>query len=213
MQEANAKSQLGQDVHVLHEIYKGKRNGYFVEIGAYDGIEYSNTYLMEKDYGWKGVLVECNNRWLPSIFQNRDCVFMPYAAYNEDNRILEFYDTGHGLSGLVETNSHVSSLSAPRIHVLTKKLTTMLDNARAPNFIEFLSIDTEGSEYEILLHHDFDKYLFGYICVEHNFIIDNRIKIRGLLESKGYVLFRENRVDDDYIHSSLLVPNEQNGGL
>ena len=42
----NAKSQLGQDVHVLHEVYKGKRDGYFVEIGAYDGIENSNTYLI-----------------------------------------------------------------------------------------------------------------------------------------------------------------------
>jgi hypothetical protein len=131
---------------------------------------------------------------------------MPYAAYNEDNRVLEFYDTGHGLSGLVETNAHASVTAAPIIPVLTKKLTTMLDNARAPNFIEFLSIDTEGSEYEILLHHDFNKYLFGYICVEHNYVDENRIKIRQLLESRGYVAFRENRVDDDYIHSSLLKP-------
>jgi hypothetical protein len=206
MEEPNAKSQLGQDVHVLHEIYKGRRNGYFVEIGAYDGIEYSNTYLMEKDYGWKGLLVECNTRWFPSIYQHRDCIFMPYAAYNEDNKVLEFYDTGHGLSGLVETNAHLSVTECPIIPVLTKKLTTMLDNARAPNFIEFLSIDTEGSEYEILLHHDFNKYLFGYICVEHNHIMENRLKIRELLESRGYVAFRENCVDDDYIHSSLLNP-------
>jgi len=205
MNDSNAKSQLGQDVHVLHEIYKGKQNGYFVEIGAYDGIEYSNTYLMEKDYGWKGLLIECNPRWIPSIYQHRDAVFMPYAAYKEDNQILQFYDTGHGLSGLVETNSHASATTAPIIPVLTKKLTTMLDNARAPNFIEFLSIDTEGSEHEILLHHDFDKYLFGYICVEHNYVIENRIKLRILLQSKGYKLFRENSVDDDYIHSSLLT--------
>jgi len=202
--EENAKSQLGQDVHVLHEIYKGKRDGYFVEIGAYDGIEYSNTYLMEKNYGWKGILIECNVRWFPSIYQYRDAIFMPYAAYKEDNQVLEFYDTGHGLSGLVETNSHQFSEECPVIPVLTKKLTTMLDNARAPNFIEFLSIDTEGSEYEILLHHDFDKYLFGYICVEHNHIMENRLKIRLLLEKKGYKLYRENHVDDDYIHLSLV---------
>ena len=50
MNDSNAKSQLGQDVHVLHEIYKGKQNGYFVEICAYDGIEYSNTYLMERTF-------------------------------------------------------------------------------------------------------------------------------------------------------------------
>jgi hypothetical protein len=205
MNELNAQSQLGQDIHVLHNIYKGKRHGYFVEIGAYDGVEYSNTYLMEKDYEWKGLLVECNPRWRSSIYLNRDCVFMPYAAYKEDNQILEFFDTGHGLSGLAETNQNRSVTTAPLIKVFTKKLTTMLDNARAPRFIEFLSIDTEGSEYEILLHHDFDKYIFGYICVEHNYLFENRFKIRNLLINKGYRLYRENKVDDDYIHSSLLT--------
>ena len=75
--------------------------------------------------------------------------------------------------------------------------------ANAPKFIEFLSLDTEGSEYDILQAHDFDQYLFGYICIEHNFIEVNRQKIRKLLESKGYIFVRENHVDDDYIHSSI----------
>lgn len=205
MTEVNAKSQLGQDVHVLHNIYKSKKNGYFVEVGAYDGIEYSNTYLMERDYGWKGILIECNPRWFSSIYQNRDSIFMPYAVYNENNKILEFYDTGHGLSGLVETNHHYSNQRAQVIQVMTKTLTQILDNANAPSFIEFLSLDTEGSEYEILRTHDFDKYKFGYICVEHNDVLQNRIMIRQLLESKGYLHYRENRVDDDYILASSLL--------
>ena len=73
----------------------------------------------------------------------------------------------------------------------------------APSFIEFLSLDTEGSEFDLLNAHDFEKYLFGYICVEHNFIENNRKKIRDLLESKGYIYYRENNVDDDYIHKSI----------
>jgi hypothetical protein len=112
-------------------------------------------------------------------------------------------DNTGGCSGFVDTNTHTHILNKQIIDVQTKKLTTILDMANAPNFIDFLSLDTEGSEYDILNAHDFDKYLFGYICVEHNFINANRIKIRNLLESKGYVFYRNNNVDDDYIHSSI----------
>jgi hypothetical protein len=88
-------------------------------------------------------------------------------------------------------------------------LTTILDDIQAPSFIEFLSLDTEGSEYEILKAHDFDKYKFGYICVEHNRIEKNRKAIRELLESKGYQFYRENGdsqwgvIDDDYILQNI----------
>lgn len=63
-------SQLNQDINVL-KFYKNAKNKYFVDIGASDGIELSNTYLLEKEYNWKGICVEpipyrfndlCNNR-------------------------------------------------------------------------------------------------------------------------------------------------------
>ena len=199
-------SQFGQDSHVLHAIYKSKRGGFFVEIGAFDGITDSNTYLLEKDYGWKGIVVECNPMWATNIIKKRNCIFFPYAVWNKNDEILSFYNTGHGLSGLVETNphSHVREW-APVIDVFTKTLTTILDNANAPKFIDYISIDTEGSEYEILKAHDFSKYTFGYICVEHNNHPENRTQIRKLLETNGYSFYRENKVDDEYIHRTLLV--------
>lgn len=198
-------SQFGQDLHVLHKIYNSKKNGFFVEVGAYDGITDSNTYLMEKDYNWKGIVVECNPKWSENIIRNRNCIFFPYAVYNKNDAILPFYNTGHGLSGLVETNHHQDIKTwAPIINVYTKTLTTILNNANSPKFIDYLSLDTEGSEYEILKTHDFDKYLFGYICVEHNNQLENRKNIRELLESKGYIFYRENRVDDEYIHKTIV---------
>lgn len=200
-------SQFGQDIHVIQNIYKNKNNGYFVEIGAYDGISMSNTNYLEKYFNWKGICVECNPLWYSRLIKNRpNSINYDYAVYNKDNQTLEFIndDTG-GCSGFVETNSHTHILHKQIITVNTRKLTTILDMANAPNFIEFLSLDTEGSEYEILNSHDFDKYTFGYICVEHNFIEANRKKIRELLENKGYMFYRENNVDDDFIHESLLI--------
>lgn len=199
-------SQFGQDVHLIEKIYNRKRNGYFIEVGAYDGLAMSNTHLLENEYNWNGICVECNPNWFAKLVKNRpNCINIDYAVYNEDNKVVEFIDddTG-GCSGFVETNSHSHILHKNIITVKTQTLTTILDNASAPNFIEFLSIDTEGSEYEILRCHDFDKYLFGYICVEHNHIEKNRKQIRCLLESKGYVFYRENNVDDDYIHESIV---------
>ena len=50
-------SQIGQDKRVL-DFYQNKKNGYFVEVGANDGKRLSNTYLLEKDYNWKGICIE-----------------------------------------------------------------------------------------------------------------------------------------------------------
>ena len=196
------KSQFNQDKHVI-DIYNGKKNGFFVEIGAYDGIESSNTYVLEKEYNWTGLCVECNPRHYATLTTTRNCNISNSAVYNVNGKEMQFYDSG-GYAGLVETNNHKHITNDPIITVKTKTLTTLLDEINAPSFIEYLSLDTEGSEYNILEAHDFNKYKFGYICVEHNSINENRIKIRQLLESKGYTFSRENGddrygvVDDEY---------------
>jgi FkbM family methyltransferase len=203
----NYKSQFEQDRHVL-SVYNNKRNGYFIEIGAYDGIESSNTYVLEKDFGWNGICIECNPRFYNTLINSRNCLKSDNAIYNIDGREMEFYDSG-GYAGLVETNNHKHIINDPKIIVKTKKLVTLLDEIKAPSFIEYLSLDTEGSEYEILKEHNFDKYKFGYICVEHNRIEKNRKAIRELLESKGYIFKRENGdsywgiIDDEYILNDL----------
>jgi len=199
------KSQFGQDKHVIN-IFNNKQNGFFVEVGAYDGVSMSNTYLLEHQYGWKGICIEPNPTYFSQLVTNRpNCINLSCAVFNENDKQMKFIDDkSGGCSGFVETNTHTHILHNPVITVTTKKLTTILEEANAPRFIEFLSLDTEGSEYEILNSHDFDKYTFGYICVEHNFIDSNRKKIRNLLESKGYMFYRQNHVDDDYIYRLLI---------
>jgi FkbM family methyltransferase len=193
-------SQFGQDKHIINTIYKNKRKGYFVDIGAYDGIAMSNTYLLEKEYEWKGICVEANPRYFNKLKDCRTSININNAIYKDDYEELEFIDDEvGGCSGIKHTNSHLFLKNSPIIKVKTRNLTSLLDEHNAPNYIEYLSIDTEGSEFDILNAHDFNKYKFGYITVEHNFINENRIKIRNLLIKNGYILYRENNVDDDYI--------------
>jgi hypothetical protein len=60
--------QAGQDYWVIGEVFNERRGGYFVDIGAHDGVELSNTFLLEKRYGWTSVCVEAN----PRVLDERD---------------------------------------------------------------------------------------------------------------------------------------------
>lgn len=192
-------SQFGQDTYLVTNVYPNKKNGYFVEVGAYDGVDMSNTYLLEQ-MGWKGLCIEPNPRLYDQLVAARRCACSPYAVFNKDDVEVEFMnDPVGGCSSILETD--VSSNQFPVIKVPTKRLTTILKEHGAPSYIEYLSIDTEGSEYQILKNHDFASYRFGYICVEHNFNDENRRLIKALLESRGYKLHRSNHVDDEYIWS------------
>ena len=89
-------------------------------------------------------------------------------------------------------------------YVETITLNDLLANYNSPLNIDFLSIDTEGSEFDILENFNFAKYTISVIVCEHNFT-SNRLKIHSLLTGKGYVRFLESisGFDDWYILGSL----------
>jgi len=202
-------SQLGQDLNVL-KIYNNKKSGFFLEIGANDGIFFSNTYLLEKEYDWSGICVEP----IPTVFEklvmNRPKSFCcDRAIYNQSDLTLEFSiaNMSDMLSGITQyIDCHRESVNKNKsvIEVKTMTLLDLLDKYNAPPFIEYLSIDTEGSEYEILKSFDFQKYVFGIIDVEHNYIEPRRSNIRELLLANGYLYLGPNKWDDSYKHNSLL---------
>jgi hypothetical protein len=197
-------SQIGQDLAVL-EYYKNKRNGYFVEVGASDGVSFSNTYLLEKDFGWKGVCVEALPEKFKQLCKSRPtAICVENAVFNETGLTLKF-DIAHSFDMLSGISSYITERWSERvksncttIDVKTITLTDLLKNANAPAFIDYLSLDTEGSEFEILKVHDFSKYKFGLIDVEHNHIEPTRTNIKNLLLSKGYAYIGPNQFDDCY---------------
>jgi FkbM family methyltransferase len=197
-------SQFGQDLEVL-KFYDHKTAGYFLEIGASDGINLSNTYLLETQYDWTGICVEP----LPSKFEllnkNRPkAICCSNAIYSESHQEVIF-DIAQCdlLSGI---NSHISdrwkpTVDANKIQITVKTLTLndLLEKYNAPLFIDYLSLDTEeGTEYEILKSVDLKKYKFGYIDVEHNFMEPTRSQIKKLLIENDYEFVRVNSCDDVY---------------
>ena len=206
---SSSLGQIHQDLIAL--IFTGfKREGYFVEFGATNGISCSNTYLLEKSFGWTGILAEPAKKWHAALRKNRSSAIEERCVWKTSGEILEFNQTEIGELSTLEAYSSgdmhaMARASGDRYFVETISLEDLLDSQVAPKFVDYLSIDTEGSEFEILNAFDFERYSFGVITCEHNYT-DHREMIFNLLTSKGYLRILENmsQFDDWYINKSLL---------
>ena len=167
-------SQSGQDEWV-DKIFRSKRDGFYLDIGAYDGIESSNTAYLGRELGWKGLSVEANRSAYDSLVANRPDSTNIFAAVTN-------YDGTCNFSGF--------SISDGGSPVPCFKLNTLLEQYNAPERIDYLSIDVEGSEYAILEYFDFYRWQIGAMTVEHNLYCwgdENKNKIYELLTKNGFV--------------------------
>lgn len=200
-----SKSQFKQDIFVLSQT-GFKRNGFFVEFGGLDGVLGSNTYLLEKEFGWNGIIAEPLKSMHDEIQKNRTCNIEFNCIWSESKKILNFNETDQPALSTIEqfNNSDLHSVNRQKFKkytVETISLLDMLEKHKAPYYIDYLSIDTEGSEFEILNTFDFSKRKIKIITCEHNFS-HNRDKINSLLTNFGYKRFFPNlsQFDDWYVN-------------
>ncbi len=204
-----SQAQVFQDAFVLWAL-NGKRDGYFVEFGATNGIYLSNTYLLENAYGWTGICAEPALGWHSELRQNRSgAVIETDCVWEKTGETLSFSETRSpelsGLSDHTGEDTHADRRkSAQTYDVQTISLTDMLEKHGAPGDFDFLSIDTEGSEYRILAAHDFERFRPKIIAVEHNYT-DMRGALFDLLSAKGYrrVLPTASLFDDWYVCDTI----------
>lgn len=199
-----SKSQLGQDLFVLLET-NFKKNGFFVEFGATNGVDLSNTYILEKQFNWQGILAEPAKVWNAELQRNRNCSIDTNCVWRHSGSILDFNQTRKSeFSGVASyNNKSEKKQNIFSYKVKTISLVDLLIKYNAPKVIDYISIDTEGSEFEILSHFDFDSYQFRVITCEHNYM-PIRKKIYNLLTSKGYQrkYLGLSKWDDWYVKSS-----------
>lgn len=201
---AKSRSQLRQDLFVLSELGY-KRNGYFVEFGATNGRDLSNSHLLEKEFGWSGLLAEPGKRWHEDLAKNRSASIDQRCVWKTSNQSLVFNETSYAELSTIDLYS-ASDLHAKaredgkRYSVETITLMDMLEEHGAPREIDYLSIDTEGSEFDILEAFDFSKYDIRVITCEHNFT-GMRDKIHALLRKNGFIRKHEqlSQFDDWFV--------------
>jgi FkbM family methyltransferase len=200
-----SKAQLRQDMFVISTL-KFKKNGFFVEFGATNGVDLSNTYLLAKEFGWTGILAEPASIWHKDLKTNRSESKIEFrCVWKNSGSTLSFNETEYPeLSTIDEFSNNdrhtLKRETGKKYLVETISLNDLLDTHNAPKIIDYLSIDTEGSEFEILSSLDFSKFKFRVITCEHNHS-PQRVKIQALLQKNGYrqVLKEVSKFDDWYI--------------
>jgi len=200
-------SQAGQDFWVYGEAFNQMRNGYFLDIGAHDGINLSNTYALESKYQWTGLCVEANPNTFKKLTANRKskCV---NACVDKIEGLVDFA-LRDGRGGIADDNLDNPSSAKDHYTIVKLKtisLKTLLDTHKAPSIIDYLSIDVEGAEERILSDFDFDAYLFRTITIERP-----SQKLKSILSDNGYRLIKEiPNLDCFYIHKSFRKEYKKN---
>jgi len=188
-------SQIGQDKWVSEGVFPGVTDGFFLDVGSADGIEGSNTFVIEQK-GWKGICIDP----FPTHMDRRTCQLFKEVVYSEAGKRMTFQVAG-GLGGLVDTlgSRKQEAEQAATVEFTTVTLGDILARAKAPRFIHFMSLDIEGAELEALRGLPFDQYEFGALAIEHNYDGQKREGLKTLLESHGYVRVNTWYQDDFYV--------------
>jgi FkbM family methyltransferase len=200
-------SQLGQDKFV-DEYLQFKENGVFIEIGAHDGRSCSNTLFFEENRNWNGICIEPGPEEFKKLTENRKSITINACVSDYDGQSEFTYIEGYSmmLSGLSENYNYthqnrieheVDSYGGKitKIDMPVFKLQTILDEHNISD-IDYCSIDTEGSEFNIIKSIDFDKTNIKIFSIENNYGNED---IKNYLETKGYLLYTKIQWDDIFI--------------
>jgi len=196
-------SQSNQDKWVV-EFLKFKKNGVFVDIGAYDGIQTSNTFYMEKHLNWTGICIEAN----PMVYQ---CLVRNRKSKNINVALTDY------VGECFFTNDKITPTGTK---VICNTLDNVLTENNCPKDIDYLSIDIEGYEYIVLKEFNFKNWNIGLMTVEHNLYCDGeerKVKLFELLSKNGFTRVVDNApcldlnpqwhnkpYEDWYVNNSLL---------
>jgi len=202
----NFFSQDGQDKFLV-DIFNRKREGIFLDIGAFDGIDFSNTFYLEKELGWKGICVEPNPIVFKQLVENRDCICINACISNEIGLKKFLAVTGYGimLSGLTDfiDQEHLRRIDdgiakyggeKTIIEVDSLPITNILEN-QSITLIDYCNIDVEGGEMSVLKSIDFLKVTIKVFTIENN---NNGKEVNNLLKSFGYRLITKLGADEVY---------------
>ncbi|MBM4223953.1 MAG: FkbM family methyltransferase [Gammaproteobacteria bacterium] len=180
--------QCFQDVAALF-FAAHRKNGFFVEVGTGDGVRLSNTYMLERDFAWSGILFEPDRRNQETIRARRRAMLDVRAAFSEDGRSLSFVECSGStaLSTLKAFRRNNGRLRQGAVNeVVTVRLDTALEAANAPRMIDYISIDTEGSELEVLEGLDLARWRVRFLTIEHNYVPGRREELARRLGGQGY---------------------------
>ena len=206
-------SQYNQDIILNEKIFKNRENGFFIDIGAYDGICYSNTLYFEKNFDWSGICIEANPTIFKELENNRNCTCINKGIWKE-NKTMEFWEMTGGQSMLggfvdsyderhiqrIETELKQYNQTKKVIEVECVSLMNLMEDYDC-SVIDFLSIDVEGSEEIILKSIDYEKVDIKIIACENNY---NSNELINFYQNINFTHLGKIHVDDIFVNNKFL---------
>ena len=198
-------SQAGQDKRIKDAFFKNCSNGFFLEIGAYDGVTGSNCLHFEKFMGWDGIAVEPSRTQFGFLQKNRTCQTINKAVGFADDTV-EFIEVVEGLmqmSGVnskefAETKSFVENDKASRTVSYQIETVSVMEMLDGRSEVDFMSLDIEGPELQVLESIDFDALRIRVIAVENS--AAGSPKFRRFFDKVGYSYYDTVGYDEIYFH-------------
>ncbi|KAL7459547.1 hypothetical protein ACHAWC_011342 [Mediolabrus comicus] len=168
---------------------EGVERGIFLEMGALDGITFSNTLMFEQCLGWNGLLIEANPKSFTKLRENRPCaITVGEAACKVDDGPTLRLAGNEGVASIVKDDAKDNVVEVP-----CRPLSQMLEE-NGIDRINFFSLDVEGAELAVLQTLDWEKVKIDVLMVEADFVYnaqkdgtqDEKIKaVRDFVTSKG----------------------------
>ena len=207
LHEKYSTSQLYQDIFATF-VVNDNFTKTFLEFGATDGKNLSNSYMLENNLLWTGVIAEPDSRWFNSLKENRPKTNILYKCiWNISGEKLSFFSSKQSELSTLENfkENDVESMPANTKLRIKEGRSTIVESISLNDVVDiefknncpsYISIDTEGSEFEILKSFDFNKYRPVVLTVEHNFTKLQK-KIDQLMSENNFIrIFRNLTVFD-----------------
>jgi FkbM family methyltransferase len=205
-------SQCLEDKFLNENYFKNKKNGTYLELGALDGILYSNTKYFEDEHGWKGILIEPHPLKFESLKENRPNNFLFKELVSNSTEQLDFLYFTKDLaqvSGVVNSlsdhhyiryfnNNEYSNIPQEKISIMPKSLSDII-NSTDIKHIDLLSLDVEGHEYEVLKSFNFDVKIDVILIEMLGVQPDSDELCRQILIDNGYIF------DQKFAHNEIFV--------
>lgn len=181
------QSQVGQDRYLNEVIFKDKKNGFFVDIGAHDGYTFSNSYFFEDKRGWDGICVEPMPDVFKELSKRRTCKCINAAVSSIKGEVQFLVDKGFDMLSCIynenneEDRQKLESGKAELIKIPSIPMNEILQDVNRP--IDFVSIDTEGFELDVLKSIDLERFDIKAFTIENN---SRKSHLRDYLIPLGY---------------------------
>lgn len=199
---------------VINDIFKQMRNGFFVDVGAYDGNIVSNTAHLEDHLDWTGICIEPNPTAFEKLKETRDTICINVGISDIESE-LDFYKVNgyaemlsgfyeylseeHKLRIIQEITKHNDSVELHKIK--TRRLDNLLREHNITN-VDYLSIDTEGNELRVIKSINFDDCHIKVISAENG---DGNSELRNFLQSKNFRFLGQVCGDEIFINENYIL--------